>query len=101
MIAQSPKSNQGGASLSINQSTGIYTEPCISSCNTIDKDSAPYMVSTSSLKQSLMRSIGLPQEVDSQTTEAIILTDSMSLLQKVKSEMRSPEWHVSMLNIHP
>ena len=37
---------------------------------------------------------------DSQTLHAIILTDSMSLLQKVKSEMRSPDWHVSVFIIH-
>ena len=37
---------------------------------------------------------------DSQTTHAIILTDSMSLLQKVKSGMGSPDWHASMFDIH-
>ncbi len=37
---------------------------------------------------------------DSQTTHAIILTDSMSLLQKVKSGMGSPDWNVSMVDIH-
>ena len=38
---------------------------------------------------------------DSQTTHAIILTDSMSLLQKVKSGMAgSPDWNVSMVDIH-
>ena len=37
---------------------------------------------------------------DSQTTHAIILTDSMSLLQKVKSGMGSPDWNVSVVNIH-
>ena len=31
---------------------------------------------------------------------AITLTDSMSLLQKVKSGMESPGWHVSMFDIH-
>ena len=36
----------------------------------------------------------------SRTTHAIILTDSMSLLQKKKSEMGSPDWNVSMLDIH-
>ena len=35
-----------------------------------------------------------------QTTHAIILTDSMSLLQKVKSGMGSPDWNVSMVDIH-
>ena len=37
---------------------------------------------------------------DSWTTHAIILTDSMSLLQKVKSEMGSPDWNVLMVDIH-
>ena len=37
---------------------------------------------------------------DSQTTHAIILTDSMRLLLKVKSGMRSPDWNVSMVDIH-
>ena len=36
----------------------------------------------------------------SRTTETIILTDSLSLLQKVKSEMRSPDWNVSIVDIH-
>ena len=31
---------------------------------------------------------------------AIILTDSMNLLQKVKSGMGSPDWNVSMVDIH-
>jgi len=37
---------------------------------------------------------------DSQTTHAIILTDSMSLPQKVKSGMGSLEWNVSMVDVH-
>ena len=37
---------------------------------------------------------------DSQPTHAIILTDSLSLLQKVKSGMGSPDWNVSMVDIH-
>ena len=37
---------------------------------------------------------------DSQITHAIILIDSMSLLQKVKSGMGSPDWNVSMVDIH-
>ena len=37
---------------------------------------------------------------DSRTTHAIILTDSMSLLQKVKNGMGSPDWNVSMADIH-
>jgi len=37
---------------------------------------------------------------DSQTTHDIILTDAMSLLQKVKSGMGSPDWNVLMVDIH-
>ena len=37
---------------------------------------------------------------DSQTTHAVILTDSMSLLQKVKSGMGSLDWNVSVVDIH-
>ena len=37
---------------------------------------------------------------DSQTKLAIILTDLMSLLQKVKNGMGSPDWNVSMVDIH-
>ena len=37
---------------------------------------------------------------DSRTTHAILLTDSMNLLQKVKSGMGSPDWNVSMVDIH-
>ena len=37
---------------------------------------------------------------DSQTTHAIILTDSMSLLKKVKNGMGSPHWNLSMVYIH-
>ena len=37
---------------------------------------------------------------DSQTTHAIILTGSTSLLQKVKSGMGSSDWNVSMVDIH-
>ena len=36
---------------------------------------------------------------ESQTTYATILTDSMSLQQKMKSGMGSPDWHVSMFGI--
>ena len=37
---------------------------------------------------------------DNQSTHAIILTESMSLLQKVNSGMESPDWHVSVFDIH-
>ena len=37
---------------------------------------------------------------DSRTTHAIILTDSLSRLQKVKNGMVSPNWSMSMVDIH-
>ena len=37
---------------------------------------------------------------DIQTTHAILLTDSTSLLQKMKSGMGSPDWNVPMVDIH-
>ena len=37
---------------------------------------------------------------DNQTTHAIILTDSMNLLQKVESGMESPDWSMSVDDIH-
>ena len=37
---------------------------------------------------------------DSRTADAIIFTDSMSLLQKVTCEMGSPDLHVPMFDIH-
>ena len=66
---------------------------------TIHEDSAAYMVSTSSLTMEVeavthaLRWIA--SRGDSQTTHAIILTDPMSLLQKVKSGMGSPDWNVN------
>ena len=37
---------------------------------------------------------------DSRTTQAIILTDPTILIQKVKSGMGSPDWNVSIIDIH-
>ena len=37
---------------------------------------------------------------DSRTTYTIILTDSVSLLQKMKNGMGSPGWNVSVVDIH-
>ena len=85
-MAQSPKTSQGVASLSRK-----VRLPCMKTA------SAAYTVSTS----------GLTAEVEavvssggSRTTHAIILTDLISLLQKVKSGMGSPDWNVSMADIH-
>ena len=71
---------------------------------TIDEDNAAYTVSTSSLTMELeavthdLRWIA--SRGDIQTTHAILLTDSMSLLQKMKSGMGSPDWNVPMVDIH-
>ena len=71
---------------------------------TIHEDSAAYMVSTSSLTMEVeavthaLRWIA--SRCDSQTTHAIILINSMSLLHKVKSGMESPDCNVSMVDIH-
>jgi ribonuclease HI len=71
---------------------------------TIHEDSAAYEVSTSSLTmetEAVTHALRwIASRGNSQTTHAIILTDSMSLLQKVKSGMGSPDWHVSMFDIH-
>ena len=71
---------------------------------TIDEDSAAYMVSTSSLTMEVEAVTHALRRVaslaDSRTTLTIILTDSMSLLQKVKNGMGSPDWNVSMVDIH-
>jgi len=62
---------------------------------TIHEDSAAYTVSTSSFTMEVeavthaLRWIA--SLADSRTTLAIILADSMSLLQKVKSGMGSPD----------
>ena len=38
----------------------------------------------------------LASQLDEQITHAIILTDSMNLLQKVESGMGCPDWHTAM-----
>ena len=41
----------------------------------------------------------LASECDTKITYAIILTDSMSLLQKMASEMGCPNWHTAGMGI--
>ena len=71
---------------------------------TIQEDIAADTVSTSSLTMEVeavtLALRWIASRGDSQTTRAIILTDSMRLLLKVKSGMRSPDWNVSMVDIH-
>ena len=71
---------------------------------TINEDSAAYTVSTCSLTLELEAVTNalrwIASRGDIQTTHAIILINSMSLLQKVKSRMGSPDWNVPMVDIH-
>ena len=70
---------------------------------TIHEGRAAYTVSTSSLAMEMeavthaLRWIA--SRGDSRTTHAILLTDSISLPQKVNSGMGSPDWNVSMADI--
>ena len=70
---------------------------------TIHEDSAAYTVLSYSLTMEVEAVIHALRWIasagDSQTTSDIILTDSMSLLQKVKSGMGSTDWNVSMVDI--
>ena len=83
--AQSPKTNQDGASLSskVRPPSMKTVQPTVSNSSL----TMEVVAVTHALRWIASRG-------DSQTTHAIILTDSMSLLQKVKSGMGSPDWHV-------
>ena len=63
------------------------------SATTIREDSAAYAVSTSSstMEVETRAFLWIVSGGDSQTTHAIILTDSVSWLQNVKSGMQSPD----------
>ena len=86
LMAQSPKASQGGALLS--------SKGRLPSMKTA---SAAYTVSSSG---STVEVEAVASSGDSRTTHGIILTDLISLLQKVKSGMGSPDWNVSMVDIH-
>ena len=92
-MTQLPKTSQGGASPSSKVRLPSNHE-----------DSAAYTVSASSLTMEVetvthaLRWIA--SRADSHITHAIILTESISLLQKVQSGMGSPDWKVSMIDIH-
>ena len=85
-MAQSPKTSQGGASLSNKE------------------DSIAYTISASSLTVELEAVTHALRWIVSrggcQTTHAITLADSVRLLQKVKSGMESPAWNASVVDIH-
>ena len=67
-------------------------------------DTHNHFVSTSSLTMAVEAVTHAPRWTatrgDSRTTHAIILTDSKSSLQKVKSGKGSPDWNASMVDIH-
>ena len=67
---------------------------------TVHEDSGAHRVTTSSLTmeaEAVKHAVQwLASQRDSQTTQATILTDSMNLLQKVKSGMSCPDWHIAM-----
>ena len=67
---------------------------------TVHEDSGAHRVTNSSLtmeEEAVTHAIQwLASQPDAQITHAIILTDSMNLLQKVESEMGCPDWHTAM-----
>ena len=67
---------------------------------TVHEDSGAHRVTTSSLTmevEAVTHAIQwLASQRDAQITHAIILTDSMNLLQKVESGMGCPDWHTAM-----
>ena len=64
------------------------------------KDSGAHRVTTSNLTmevEAVTHTIQwLSSQRDAQITHAIILTDSMNLLQKVESGMGCPDWHTAI-----
>ena len=64
------------------------------------EDSGVHRVTTSSLTmeaEAVTHAVQwLPSQRDAQITHAVILTDSMNLLQKVESGMGCPDWHTAM-----
>ena len=81
-MAQSPKTSQGGASLS-----SKVRPPSMETVYTVSTSSLTTEVEAVTHALRWVASRG-----DNQTTHAIILTDSMSLLQT--------DWDVSMVDIH-
>ena len=67
---------------------------------TVHEDSGAHRVTTSSLTmevEAVTHAIQwLASQHDARITHAIILTDSMNLLQKVESGMGCPDWHTAM-----
>ena len=67
---------------------------------TVHEDSGAHRVTTSSLTMEVEAVIHaiqwLASQRDARIAHAIILTDSMNLLQKVESGMGCPDWHTAM-----
>ena len=70
---------------------------------TVHEDSGAHRVTTSSLTkevEAVTHAIQwLASQRDAQISHAIILTDSMNLLQKMESRMGCPDWHTAMLRL--
>ena len=68
---------------------------------TVHEDSGSHRVTTSSLTMEVEAHAiqWLASQRDAQITHAIILTDSMNLLQNVESGMVCPDWHTAMLSL--
>ena len=80
-MAQSPKTSQGGASLS-------------------SKVRLPSMKTVQPTRSQPLAGQWITSSRDSRTIHATLLTDSVSLLQKVKRGKGSPDWNVLMVDIH-
>ena len=85
LMAQSPKTSEGRTSLS--------SKVRLPSMKTVHPIRSQPPAWQWRWKQSPMPSAA-------STTHAMIVPDSMSLRQKVKNEMGSPDWNVSMVKIH-
>ena len=72
---------------------------------TIYEDSAAYAVTSTSLRMEMeavthaLRWIASRRDNQTTTRAVVLLTDCMNLLQKVKSGLGSPDWHLAMQDI--
>ena len=72
---------------------------------TIYEDSAAYAVTSTSLRMEMeavthaLRWIASRRDNQTTTRAVVLLIDCMNLLQKVKSGLRSPDWHLAMQDI--
>ena len=91
-MAQSPKTSQGGASLSIKMR--------LPSMKTVQPTRSQTSSSTVEVEAVTHTLRWIASRSDSWIAHAILLTDSISLLEKVKSGLGSPDWNMSMVDIH-